>query len=201
MRFCKALYLNNILGHKVKRSADEFRKEHPNKDYSKRYWVYKMAKSIHYQFDSKWLLSNKHHKLLLKLNNERKKFEKYMPIKKRHKKEFLRSTPNNYEIDNVIGKCENKQTLLTLIYIHTENFYSEFYKIDMFSSKETLKEIIQTNNLIIKTLTMDNGGENNLLHKIINREKTFNCHPYSFSEKGILENKHWILKMTKHALY
>ena len=153
-----------------------------------------MAKSIHYQFDSKWLLSNKHHKFILKLDDERKKLEKYMPIETRPKKEFLRSIPNNYEIDSIIGKREDKQALLTLININIEYFYSGFYKRDIFSFKETLKKIIQINNLIIEILTINNGEENNLLHEIIDREKIFNCYPYISGEKETLENEHRILR-------
>ncbi|WKX02191.1 hypothetical protein [Candidatus Mycoplasma mahonii] len=44
------------------------------------------------------------------------------------------------------------------------------------------------------TLTMDNGGENNLIHEIIKRSKLFNCNPYYLGEKGTLENKQRIVR-------
>lgn len=198
IKFCKNLYNNKILGREVKRSADEFIKEFrkffPDKDFPKRYWVYKMARSPHYQFESKWLPSNKKESFSLKSDDERKKPEKYMSIENRPNKELLRSVPNNYEIDSVIGKRTDKQALLTLIDIHTGDFYSAFYKRDMLSFKNAFKNIIETNNLTIETLTMDNGGENNLLHEILPREIMYNCHPYSSGEKGTLENKHRILR-------
>ena len=45
---------------------------------------------------------------------------------------------------------------------------------------------------------MDNGGENNLLHKILPREIMFNCHPCCSCEKGNLEHKHRIIICILH---
>lgn len=102
--------------------------------------------------------------------------------------------PGNFEIDGVIGKREDKQALLTLIDIHSGDFYSRFFDRTMEGFKESLNYLITHENLDIKTLTMDNGGENNKLHEILPRDIMFNCHPYCSGEKGTLENKHRIVR-------
>ena len=60
--------------------------------------------------------------------------------------------------------------------------------------KEALKYLIKKHKIVIKTLTMDNGGENNKLHEILPREILFNCHPYCSGEKGTLENTHRLIR-------
>ncbi len=196
--FCQKLYEAKILNIKVKRSADEyikeFKKAHFNEDYPKRDWVYKMAKSIHYEFNPKWLPSTKKAVIHLKSDDERKKPEKYNSIETRPDKKILRGFPGNFEIDGVIGKRNDNQALLTMIDINTGDFYSKFFNRKMTGFRDAFRSIIEENNLAINTLTMDNGGENNLLHEVIDKSKLFNCHPYSSGEKGTLENKHRIVR-------
>ena len=196
--FCKSLYEKRILGKKVKRSAEEyikeFKKAYPNGDYPRKSWVYVMAKSIHYQFDPKWLPSSKKKVFKLKSDDERKKPVKYNSIDQRPDKAQLRSEPGNFEIDSVIGKKTDKQAALTLIDICTGKFYIRFYDRTMEGFRDALLYVIKKHKLNIKTLTMDNGGENNLLHEILPKEIMFNCHPYCSGEKGTLENVHRILR-------
>lgn len=196
--FCDQLFNKKILNKKVTRSAQEyikeFKKAYPDEPCPKKSWVYYMAKSVHYKFSLKWLPTKKKEKLYLKSDDERKKPEKYNSIEDRPTKEELRVAPGNFEIDSVIGKRTDKQALLTLIDIHNGNFYSAFYNRTMIDFKDVLKALIDENNQEIKTLTMDNGGENNMLHEIISRDKMFNCHPYCSREKGTLENKHRIVR-------
>ncbi|MCK5867188.1 MAG: hypothetical protein KAG14_02200, partial [Mycoplasmataceae bacterium] len=59
---------------------------------------------------------------------------------------------------------------------------------------KALAEIILKHKLFINDLIMDNGGENNLLHTIVNEYKLYNCHAYCFGEKGTLENKHRLIR-------
>lgn len=197
--FCKNLYENKtILGKKVKRSVDEFikefRKKYPNGDIPSRSWTYKMAKNENYLFECKWLPHTKIKRFRFKSEHEQLKAVKYNSIEIRPKKELLRKEKGNFEIDSFIGKRNDKQALLTLIDIATGDFHSRFYDRTMYGFKKSLEELIKIHNLKIKTLTMDNGGENNLIGTIIENSKLFNCHPYNSGEKGTLENKHRILR-------
>ena len=83
--FCQSLYETKILNIKVKRSADEyikeFKKVYPNDDYPKRDWVYKMSKSIHYDFNPRWLPSSKKTILHLKSDDERKNQKNIIQLK------------------------------------------------------------------------------------------------------------------------
>lgn len=107
---------------------------------------------------------------------------------------MLRSKPGNFEIDSVIGKRTDKQALLSLIDLHTGKFYIRLYNRTMQGFRNALKELMLINDIRINTLTMDNGGENNLLHEIVDVSKLYNCHAYCSGEKGTLENKHRILR-------
>ena len=126
--------------------------------------------------------------------DERKKPEKYRPIEERPDKVLLKSTPGNFEIDSLIGKRGDKQAIMTLIDMNTGKMHLRFYDRRMEGFKEALEYVIHKDNLEIKTLTMDNGGENNKLHKILPREIMFNCHPYCSGEKGTLENRHRLIR-------
>ena len=197
--FCQNLFENQkVLGKKVKRSADEYIKEfkklNPDEAVPSRQWVYRMAKSYYYDFNHKWLPHTKQKKFTFKSDHESQKGVKYNSIEKRPNKELLRSFKGNFEIDSFIGKKTDKQALLTLIDIHTGDFYLGFYDRTMEGFKNTLSKIIVNHDLKINTLTMDNGGENNLIWTIIDKSKLFNCHPYCSGEKGTLENKHRILR-------
>ena len=195
--FCEDLYMKKILGTRVKRSADDFLKKfkekHPNEPTPDRTWVYKMAKSPYYDFNAKWLPSTKGFKDN-KSKDERSRPVKYNDIDQRPNKKLLRSFPGNFEIDSVIGKREDKQALLTMIDISTGDFYSGLYNRTMQGFANTFAVVIKNNDLKINTLTMDNGGENNLLFTILPFEKLYNCKPYNSGQKGTLENKHRIVR-------
>ncbi|WKX02270.1 hypothetical protein [Candidatus Mycoplasma mahonii] len=100
-----------------------------------------MAKSPHYSFIYKWLPSTKKPFFSLKSDDERKKPVKYNSIEVRPDKILLRQQPNNYEIDSVVGKRADDQALLTLIDIHSGNFYSAFYDRTMIGFKKALKTL------------------------------------------------------------
>ncbi len=197
MNFCKKLYDKRILKRKVCRSADEFikefKKEFPLEAVPDRTWVYKIAKSDYYEFSHKWFPSTKPPKSD-KSKDEQAKPIKYNSIEDRPFKEWLRSFPGNYEIDSVIGKREDSQALLTMIDICTGKFYSAFYDRTMIGFAAALKKIIDVEKIKINTLTMDNGGENNLIHTVVDETKLYNCHAYCSGEKGTLENKHRIVR-------
>lgn len=197
--FCENLYENEkFLGKKVKRSADEFIKEFKKQKVAapcpSRDWVYKMAKSDNYEFNHKWLPHTKRKRFTLKSEHEQLKAIKYNSIDDRPDKELLRSFEGNFEIDSFIGKRTDKQALLTLMDIHTGDFYSRFYNRTMQGFKDALSELIVKHDLKINTLTMDNGGENNMIWKVVDKSKLFNCYAYCSGQKGTLENKHRILR-------
>ena len=130
----------------------------------------------------------------IKSDEEASKPRKYNPIEERQDKVELRSVPGNFEIDSVIGKRTDETALLTMIDIHTGDFYIQKYDRKAKGFAEALKLTIKRYRLSIKTLTMDNGGENNLLHTIIDESKLYNCHAYCSGEKGTLENKHRLIR-------
>ena len=121
--FCNGLFNARILDKRVKRSADEYIKElkrvNPNGDHSQRSWVYETVKSVHYDFKKSWLPKRKWNNMRIKSDEEASKPRKYNPIKNRENKELLRTVPENFEIDSVIGKRTDETTLLTMIGIHT----------------------------------------------------------------------------------
>lgn len=198
INFCKDLFNVKILNVKVKRSADEyikeFRKAFPAGDCPSRDWVYKMAKSHHYDFKVTWLVHTKQKRFKLKSEDEQLKPMKYNSIDLRPEKTILRQTDGNYEIDSVIGKRSDKTALLTLIDLKTGKRFAKKYDRSMNGFRDSLKVIIKENNLWISTLTMDNGGENNGLWEIVDSSKMFNCHPYCSGEKGTLENSHRLIR-------
>ncbi|VEU73785.1 transposase [Mycoplasmopsis anatis] len=51
-------------------------------------------------------------------------------------------------------------------------------------------KIIKNNALKIKTLTIDNGSENVLLHEVINQNNLYKCDTYCSYQKGSIENIH-----------
>ena len=196
--FCKHLFNTKILNKKIKRSIDEyikeFKKAFPEGDYPRRAWAYEMAKSIHYDFKKSWLPKKKWKELPIKSDEEASKPRKYNPIEDRPDKALLRDVPGNFEIDSVIGKRTDKTALLTLIDIHTGDFYIQKYNRKALGFAKALQESIRKYRISIKTLTMDNGGENNLLHTIVNKTRLYNCRAYCSGEKGTLENKHRLIR-------
>lgn len=196
--FCKELYEKPILGKRVKRSADEFIKEFkkafPNETCPSRDWVYKMANSHHYEFEIKWLPSSKPKVYKLKSDDESKKPLKYNPLTARPNKVILITSKGNFEIDSVIGKRTDKQAILSLKNMQTNVWYSHFYNRTSLDFMKSLKYLMERFNLQINTLTMDNGGENNKLHEIIDQSKLFNCRPYCSGDKGSLENIHRLVR-------
>ncbi|AWX70001.1 hypothetical protein DP067_01270 [Mycoplasmopsis anatis] len=56
--------------------------------------------------------------------------------------------------------------------------------------KKSLIKIIENNALKIKTLTIDNGSENVLLHEVINQNNLYKCDAYCSYQKGSIENIH-----------
>ena len=196
--FCNNLFNTKVLGKRVKRSVDEYIKEfkkcYPKGDHPQRSWVYEMAKSIHYDFKKSWLPKRKWKVMPIKSDEEASKPRKYNPIEKRPDKTKLRLSPGNFEIDSVIGKRTDKTALLTLIDIHTGDFYIRKYDRKAKGFSYALNEIMMMNDLRVNTLTMDNGGENNLLHTVVDESKLYNCHAYCSGEKGTLENKHRLIR-------
>lgn len=196
--FCKRMYNIKIAGRKVKRSAKEWIKnftEHfPDEPCPSAQWVYRMAKSEFYTFDDEWLPNSKLVEFKNKSVDEQAKPVKYNPFKERASKDLLKLFDGNYEADSVIGKKTDKTALATLLNMKTGELYIKIYNRTMQGFRNAIWEIITENNLIINTLTIDNGGENNLLGTIIDPKKIYNCDPYCSSQKGSIENKHRLIR-------
>ena len=73
-----------------------------------------------------------------------------------------------------------------MIDIHTGDFYIQKYVCKAKVFAEALEPTIKRYILSIKMLTMDNGGENNLLRTIVDELKLYNRHAYCSGEKGTL---------------
>uniref|UniRef100_UPI000B2F8C89 IS30 family transposase n=1 Tax=Mycoplasmopsis bovis TaxID=28903 RepID=UPI000B2F8C89 len=84
--------------------------------------------------------------------------------------------------------------ILTLINRKSRMFYCTLSRRNAKAIKENLEKLIKDNNLVIDTLTIDNGSENYKLPEIESIKEIFHCHPYSSSEKGSIENAHRLLR-------
>lgn len=102
----------------------------------------------------------------------------------------LRLEKGHFEADTVIGKREDKFVLFTLLNCKTRELYIALTKRDAKSINKALKMLIRKYNLEIKTLTVDNGSENTLIHKVVGKKKIFKCKPYASYQKGSIENAH-----------
>ncbi len=106
----------------------------------------------------------------------------------------LRLNDNDYEMDTVIGLRSDNYCILTLINRKSRMFYCTLSRRNAKAIKENLEKLIKDNNLVIDTLTIDNGSKNYKLPEIESIKEIFHCHPYSSSEKGSIENAHRLLR-------
>ncbi|QIW62563.1 IS30 family transposase [Mycoplasmopsis gallinacea] len=111
-------------------------------------------------------------------------------LKYRPKEANLRLEKGHFEADTVVGKREDKFVLFTLLDRKTRELYIALTKRDAKSINKALRMLIRKYNLEIKTLTVDKGSENTLLHKVVGKKKLFKCKPYASYQKGSIENAH-----------
>lgn len=192
IEFCKKLYETRILGTKVKRSANEYIRQFkiacPGISYPKKSWIYYMAKSEYYTaIESRWFINLG--KVPTKLPVQIKAI-KYNHISERPNKAELRKMPGNLEIDSVIGKATDKFALQTTIDLFTGKVTIAKYNRSAAGFAKALRKVIKESKLKIKTLTMDNGLENNELHTVVNANDLYNCRAYCSGDKGTIENMH-----------
>lgn len=100
----------------------------------------------------------------------------------------------HFELDTVIGKINDTYCIVTIIERQTRMSYAMLSKRNSKAIKQTLLKLIKKHNLDIKTLTVDNGSENVLLHHVIPTERLFKCQPYSSWQKGSIENMHRLIR-------
>ncbi|WP_322962433.1 IS30 family transposase [Mycoplasmopsis cynos] len=105
-----------------------------------------------------------------------------------------RSEFGHYELDTVIGKINDKKCLVTLIERKTRKAYATISFKKSKNVTMALKYMIKKYNLNIKSLTVDNGKENVLLHKVIGSNKLYKCAPYCSWQKGSIENMHRLIR-------
>lgn len=118
----------------------------------------------------------------------------YRPSKINKRKEI-----GHYEIDLVNSNRESKSSLLTLVDRKTRFGYA--IKVNtkhMNHINDKLLELINKNNIKIKSLTKDNGVEFNSLNNLTKKFniKLYSCHPYASWEKGTNENFNSLIRRT-----
>ncbi|AWX69854.1 hypothetical protein DP067_00475 [Mycoplasmopsis anatis] len=84
----------------------------------------------------------------------------------------------------------DKYCLVTVLDRKSRRLYSVRSLKTSLAVKKSLIKIIENNALKIKTLTIDNGSENVLLHEVINQNNLYKCDAYCSYQKGSIENIH-----------
>ncbi|MHA3838764.1 IS30 family transposase [Mycoplasma sp. VS1572C] len=96
----------------------------------------------------------------------------------------------HYEMDTVVFNKSNKYILVTVYERKSRLGYAMLSRRDALSVARTVQKIIKLYGLSIKTLTIDNGSENALLHTIPEIKEIYTCDPYSSYQKGGIECWH-----------
>ncbi len=79
-------------------------------------------------------------------------------------------------MDTVIGLRSDNYCILTLINRKSRMFvYAQLSRRNAKAIKENLEKLIKDNNLVIDTLTIDNGSENYKLPEIESIKEIFHC--------------------------
>lgn len=135
-----------------------------------------------------------------------KKVSPGISIEKRPKEVAYRNTFGHWEMDCVVGKNNNKKTLLVI----TERM-TRFEIIEPMK-KHTASEVVKALNRIekrfksdffkiFKSITVDNGhefsdfeGMGKALYRVGKRTEIYYCHPYSPHERGTNENQNILIR-------
>lgn len=133
-------------------------------------------------------------KKIIKVQKIQVRPKKYDSIHNREEKSKLRMQSGNLEIDSVIGKRTDKVAVATVIDISTMKVRLRLYNRDSESFKNAIQDSINSYHYPIKTITIDNGCENNKLGEISPWIKIYNCDAYCSWQKGTIENMHRLIR-------
>lgn len=158
--------------------------------------VYKKMQSLPFYLDYEHIIRKSEGKYIRKTTRKTKSvtLNNATEIAKRPNYINDRSEMGHYELDTVMGKIDDKKCLVTLLERQTRKSYATITKRGSKYIHQALNNMINKFGLNIKTLTVDNGKENVLLHKIIPKERLFKCLPYSSWQKGSIENMHRLIR-------
>ncbi|MBW0597166.1 IS30 family transposase [Mycoplasmopsis anatis] len=175
----------------AKALVNKFKKHYPNSPCPTTSTVYKCLKSNEFSLSIdilQFLSVGKYRKRVIK--TQKSSLKNAIPIHQRPEEANNRTTEGHYELDTVIGKREDKYCLVTVLDRKSRKLYSVKSLKTSLAVKNSLIKIIKNNALKIKTLTIDNGSENVLLHEVINQNNLYKCDAYCSYQKGSIENIH-----------
>lgn len=154
---------------------------------------------------NRWIIKRSD-KLRIYCKNRKRKigiFSKFknnyvLPIWTRSKSVDLRNEYGHWEIDLIIGKKSNGfANILTMVERKTRiGYIAKVYSKNPMKINSEIYKIIKENNLIVKTITMDNGIEFSkigLLAKWI-KCKVYYCEPYASYQRGSNENFNGLIR-------
>ncbi|MBW0603022.1 IS30 family transposase [Mycoplasma anatis] len=124
------------------------------------------------------------------IKTQKSSLKNAIPIHQRPEEANNGTTEGHYELDTVIGKREDKYCIVTVLDRKSRKLYSVKSLKTSLAVKNSLIKIIKNNALQVKTLTIDNGSENVLLHEVINQNNLYKCDAYCSYQKGSIENIH-----------
>ncbi|AWX70125.1 IS30 family transposase [Mycoplasmopsis anatis] len=175
----------------AKAIVNKFKKLYPNSSCPTASTVYKCLKSNEFSLSIdilQFLSVGKYKKRIKK--TQKSSLKNAIPIHQRPEEANNRTMEGHYELDTVIGKREDKYCLVTVLDRKSRKLYSVRSLKTSLAVKKSLIKIIENNKLRIKTLTIDNGSENVLLHEVINQNNLYKCDAYCSYQKGSIENIH-----------
>ncbi|AWX69955.1 IS30 family transposase [Mycoplasmopsis anatis] len=175
----------------AKALVNKFKKHYPDSPCPTTSTVYKCLKSNEFSLSIdilQFLSVGKYRKRTVK--TQKSSLKNAIPIHQRPEEANNRTTEGHYELDTVIGKREDKYCLVTVLDRKSRRLYSVRSLKTSLAVKKSLIKIIENNALKIKTLTIDNGSENVLLHEVINQNNLYKCDAYCSYQKGSIENIH-----------
>lgn len=175
----------------AKALVNKFKKHYPNSPCPTTSTVYKCLKLNEFSLSIdilQFLSVGKYRKRTVK--TQKSSLKNAIPIHQRPEEANNRTTEGHYELDTVIGKREDKYCLVTVLDRKSRRLYSVRSLKTSLAVKKSLIKIIENNALKIKTLTIDNGSENVLLHEVINQNNLYKCDAYCSYQKGSIENIH-----------
>lgn len=175
----------------AKALVNKFKKHYPNSPCPTTSTVYKCLKSNEFSLSIdilQFLSVGKYRKRVIK--TQKSSLKNAIPIHQRPEEANNRTTEGHYELDTIIGKREDKYCLVTVLDRKSRKFYSVKSLKTSLAVKNSLIKIIKNNALQVKTLTIDNGSENVLLHEVINQNNLYKCDAYCSYQKGSIENIH-----------
>ncbi|AVN60313.1 hypothetical protein CG007_01615 [Mesoplasma entomophilum] len=138
-----------------------------------------------------WKKSSKYNEPFRKIANLNS-----IPISFRPKWINNRSEFGHYEIDLIVGE-KNSGYILTLVEILTRKAFAiKLENKTMKHTNEKFLELINKENIMLKSITKDNGMEFNLLHEITNKIniKLYTCNTYASCERGTNENFNGLMR-------